>query len=157
MLGELFGSGSQPGQIRGRNGVGKTGNLDDFRRAVRQRAGFVERDDLNLRQPLQRVAFAHQKAVLGGVSDGGHDGGRRGQHQRTRTEYDQNGHGADDLPGEQPCDRGGAQRDDHDPCGPTIRDADDFGLAGVGRLHQALDTASPTVLSTGSDSPVMTA
>ena len=101
-----------------------------------QGAGLVKGHLGDGGQPLQGVALPHQKAVPGGVADGGHDGGGSGQHQGAGAEYHQNGHRPDDLPGDQPGQGGGGQGDDHDPGGPAVGQPHDLGLAGVGGLDQ---------------------
>ena len=58
----------------------------DLRRAVGQGAGLVIRPRGNAGKALQSVAFAHEKAMVGGVADGGHDRRGRGQHQRAGAE-----------------------------------------------------------------------
>ena len=93
---------------------------NDLRRAVGQRAGLVESDLLHGGEALERVALADEEAVLRRVADGGHDGGRRGQHERAGAEDDQDRHRVDDLTGNHPCQRRGSQRDDDDPCRPAV-------------------------------------
>ena len=56
---------------------------------------------------FERCAFTHQKAVLGGIADGRHDGCRRGKNQRTGTEYNEYGHGAYHFAREKPRKRCG--------------------------------------------------
>ena len=74
--------------------------------------------------------------MLRGVADGGHDGRGRGQHQRAGAEHHEDGHGPDDLAGDEPGQRRGGQGDDHDPRGPAVRKAHDLGLVRVRRLHK---------------------
>ena len=115
-----------------------------LRRAVGQGAGLVKGHAGDAGKALQSIAFAHEKAVVGGVADGGHDRRGRGQNQRAGAKDDEYGHGADDLAADEPCKRRRRKRDDHDPRGPAVGDADDLCLARVGGLHQthhALDGA----------------
>ena len=136
VLGELLGAGRKAIQIHIGVSVRKALHGHHFRRAAGQGAGLVKGQNFHPGKALQRVAFADKKTVLRGVADGRHDGGGRCQHQRTGAEHHQNGHGADDLAGDGPGEGGSGQRDDHDPGGPAVSKAHDFGLACVGRLHQ---------------------
>lgn len=110
---------------------------NDPRRAVGQRAGLVESDLLHGGETLERVSLADEEAVLRRVADGGHDGGRCGQHERAGAEDDQDRHRADDLTGKYPRQCRGSQRDDNDPRRPAVGKADDLGLARVGGLDKA--------------------
>ena len=118
-----------------------------LRCAVGQRSGFVKGDDSGLGQPLQRVALPHQKSVLRGVADGGHNGRGRGQHQRAGAEHHQDRHRPNDLAGYKPCQTRRAEGDDHDPCSPPIRKPHDLGLARIRRLHQPDHPLDGAVLS----------
>ena len=120
---------------------------NDLRRAVGQRAGLVEGDLLHGGETLKRVALADEKAVLRRVADGGHDGGRRGQHERAGAEDDQDRHRADDLTGDEPRQRRGGQGNDDDPCRPAVGKADDLGLARVGGLDKADHALDGAVLA----------
>ena len=120
---------------------------DDPRRAVGQRAGLVESDLLHGGEALKRVALTDQKAVPARVADGGHDGGRRGQHERAGAEDDQDRHRADDLTGDEPRQRRGGQGNDDDPCRPAVGKADDLGLARVGGLDKADHALDGAVLA----------
>ena len=75
--------------------------------------------------------------MLGGVANGRHNGCGGGQHQGAGAEDHQNGHRPDDLPRHRPGDGGSGQGDHHNPGGPPVRQAHNFGLARVGGLHQA--------------------
>ena len=120
---------------------------DDPRRAVGQRAGLAESDLLHGGEALKRVALTDQKAVPARVADGGHDGGRRGQHERAGAEDDQDRHRADDLTGNYPRQCRGSQRDDDDPRCPAVGKADDLGLARVGGLDKADHALDGAVLA----------
>ena len=120
---------------------------DDPRRAVGQRTGFVKGDLIHGGETLERVALTDQKAVPARVADGGHDGGRRGQHERAGAEDDQDRHRADDLTGNYPRQCRGSQRDDNDPCRPAVGKADDFGFARVGGLDKADHAMDGAVLA----------
>lgn len=102
-----------------------------------ERARLVKTHAPDLRQALERVPLAHQKAVPGGIADRRHDGCGRGEHERTRAEDNEDGDRADDLVrheiGENCCHKG----DDDDPHRPAVGEVHDLGLAGVGRLHEA--------------------
>ena len=146
VFGKLLGRGGEGierGVVQGRNAF----HRHDGGHAIGQRAGLVEGDAGYPCKPFQRVAFAHEEAALGGVANGGHDGRWRGEHQRAGAEYHQNGHGANDLSCGQPRDQGGAQGDDHDPGGPTIRQIDDLRLARVCRLHQTDHALDGTIFA----------
>ena len=120
---------------------------NDPRRAVGQRTGFVKGDLLHGGETLERVALTDQKAVPARVADGGHDGGRRGQHERAGAEDDQDRHRADDLTGNYPRQCRGSQRDDNDPRRPAVGKADDLGLARVGGLNKADHALDGAVLA----------
>ena len=108
-----------------------------FRRAIGQRAGLVESDVSHIRQPFQRIALAHKKTMLRHIANGRHDGRRRGQYQRTRTEHDEDGYRANDFARHQPSNQRRRQRNDDDPGRPAVGQADDLRLASVHRLHEA--------------------
>ena len=117
---------------------------DDLGFSVGQCPGLVKCHPGHLGKPLQGVALPHEESVFCGVSDGCHDGCWRGQHQRTGAEYHQDGDRADDLSGHQPGQNSSRQRHHDHPGGPPVRHPHDFGLSGVGGLHQpdhALDGA----------------
>jgi len=120
---------------------------NDPRRAVGQRTGFVKGDLIHGGETLERVALTDQKAVPARVADGGHDGGRRGQHERAGAEDDQDRHRADDLTGNYPRQCRGSQRDDDDPRCPAVGKADDLGLARVGGLDKADHALDGAVLA----------
>ena len=85
--------------------------------------------------------------MLGGVPDSGHDGGGSSQHQGAGAEHHQDGHSADDFSRDQPGERRCRQSDDHNPGGPAVGQTDDFGLSGIGRLHQPDHPLDGAVLS----------
>ena len=97
-------------------------------------------------QPFQSVSLPHQKAVPGGVADGGHDGSGSGQHQGTGAEYHQNGHRSDGIPGDEARQGGGGQGRHYDPGGPAVCQPHDPGLAGIGGLDQPDHPLDRTVL-----------
>ena len=143
MLRELLGGGSQSVELL-LMPAGEGEYRNHLGRAPGQRAGLVKGDLGDCGQPLQRVPLTNQKAVLGGVADGGHNGGGSGQHQSTGAEHHQNGHRPDALPGDQPGQHRRSQGNDHNPGGPAVGQPNNFGLARVGGLHQtdhALDGA----------------
>ena len=118
-----------------------------FGAAVGERAGLVERHLAHLRQPLERIAFAHEHAELRHVADGRHDGRGRGQHERAGAEHHEDGDGADDLAGDEPRAGRRGQGDDDDPGGPSVGEAHDLGLAGIGRLHELDHAGERAVLA----------
>lgn len=118
-----------------------------FGAAVGEGAGLVERHLAHLRQPLERIAFAHEHAELRHVADGRHDGRGRGQHERAGAEHHEDGDGADDLAGDEPRAGRRGQGDDDDPGGPSVGEAHDLGLAGVGRLHELDHAGERAVLA----------
>lgn len=122
-------------------------DLDDSRRAIGQRAGLVEGDLCHGSETLERVALTDQKAVPARVADGGHDGGRRCQHERAGAEDDQDRRRADDLAGDEPRQRRGGEGDDDDPCRPAVGETDDPGLTGVGGLDKADHALDGAVLA----------
>ena len=115
---------------------GKAAHRSHTRFAVGERACLVKGDASDLGEPLQRIALTDEKSVLGRIPDGRHDRRRGCEHECARTEYDQNRDSADNFPGDQPGDHCRRQRDHHDPRGPAVRDAHNFGLARVGGLYQ---------------------
>ena len=125
----------------------QTAHRNHLRRAEGQGAGLVKGDFCHTRQPLERIALAHEKTVPGCVADRGHDRGRRRQHKRARAEHDQNGHRADDLARDQPGQQRGGQGNHHNPGRPPVRDAHDLGLARVRGLHQADHALDRAVLA----------
>ena len=59
---------------------------------------FVKHDFRNAYKPLQGIALSHQETMFGCVSDGCHNCGWGCQHQGTRTKYNQDGNGSNNLP-----------------------------------------------------------
>ena len=70
------------------------------RLALRDRAGLVQHDRLQLLGPLQRLGAAEQDAVLRALARAHHDRGRRRQAQRARAGDDQHRHHVDHGRGE---------------------------------------------------------
>ena len=83
----------------------------------------------------------------GRVPNGGHNGGRRGQHQRAGAEYHEDGYGTDDLPADEPGKDCGGEGDDDNDCCPPVGKADDLSLSGIGGLHQADHPLNGAVLA----------
>ena len=107
-----------------------------------KRARLVESEMGHAGQAFQGIPFPHQKAMPGGVPDGGHD--RRGscQHKRTGAEYHQNGNGANQFARGHPGPPCGNQGNGNDPGGPAVRQPHDFSLpriCGLDEAHHALD------------------
>ena len=148
MFAAKLGRGDEREQLVARKpGALKRQHLGHARLTFGDGARLVEHAALHARQPLQRIAFLHQKAVLGGVADGCDDGGRRGQHERAGAEHHEHRDCAQDFPGDKvhACSRG--QRAHDDPGGPAVGQAHDFRLARVGALHQARHAADGAVFA----------
>ena len=102
----------------------------------RQRSGLVKRRARNARETLQRVAFAHEEAVLRRVADGGHDRRRRREHERTRTEHDEHRNRAERLAGREPHRKSRGKRRSDDPRRPSVRQTHHASLPRVCGLHE---------------------
>ena len=107
-----------------------------LRRAVCKRACFVKGYFGNRCQPFQRIALAHQKAILCGIANGRHNGRGRGKHQRAGAKHHQNCHSTQNFACHQPCQRCAGQCNHHNPGGPAVCKAYNFRLACICRLHQ---------------------
>ena len=78
----------RPAVVVGR-ATGRGMHRRDAQRAARQRAGLVERDGRDARQPLQMGAAFDQDAAARCSRERRNDGDRRRDHQRTGTRHDQ--------------------------------------------------------------------
>ena len=100
-------AGDGAGQRMGRKPFEREGQLRHFRFPARrkaldrfhaqfaggQRAGLVERHDVDLRQFFHRRAAAEQNAMPRAPGDGRQHRGGNGEHQRARRGHDQQRHG----------------------------------------------------------------
>ena len=126
-----------------RNGLDR----NDLRRAIGQGTRLVKGDFCNGCKPLQRISFPYQKTMLRRIADGRHNGRRRRQHQGAGAEYNQNGDRPNDLARNEPGQSCRSQRNDHNPGGPSVRQAHDLRLVRVSRLYQPNHSLNGAVLT----------
>ena len=121
------------------------------RSTQRQRAGFVESDHVHFPHLLDDRPRFDQDAAFGGVADGSYHCGRRSQHQRTRADHHQHGHGPQHIPGQQIHGNGNAEGDRHEHFGVLVGDALHRGLVRLGVFHQADDLPQGGLLAQAGD------
>jgi hypothetical protein len=93
--------------------------IGDHRPALRQRAGLVDDQHIDLLGQFERLSVADEDAGARALSGADHDRRRRGQAQRARTGDDHHGHGIHQGGGEiaaepPPCREGGERDAGHD-------------------------------------------
>ena len=108
----------------------------ETRTALGKRARLIERDLLHAGKALKSVAFLHEEAVLGRVSDGRHHRCGRSEHERTRAEHDEHGDGPQRLPRQGKNRPSRNERAHHNPGGPAVSQAHNLRLARLGAAHK---------------------
>ena len=89
MLGASLRPPRSSASVRSRSPLRTLRTSHDLRRALGQRAGLVEHDGVDRRQPLERLAALDQHAGRGAASAGDHHRGRHRQPHRARAGDDQ--------------------------------------------------------------------
>ena len=120
MLGAQLGRRRERKQLRVRHARREAAHGGYGGLSVGQRAGFVEGDVFDRGEPLERVALAHEDAVLRTVTHRRHDGGRRREHERAGAEDDENRDAAYRLARDEPDRERRAQRGDDYPSRPAV-------------------------------------
>ncbi len=123
--------------------------VGQFRAALGQRAGLVQRDHTHIAQGLQRFTLAEQHAQLGRAAGADHDRGRRGQAHRAGAGNDQHCHGVHQRKGQrrrraehqpdQEGQRSGGHHRRHEPHGDLVDQRLDRQLGALGLLDQTDD------------------
>ena len=126
---------------------------------MRERAGFVERHHLHAVRHFQRLGVFDEDAMTGCGTGARHDGGGRGQAQRTGAGDDQHGHRADQChfatqarpPPTQAGQQGDEQHGGHEHRRDAIDHALDGRLDGLRLDHTADDVRQHGLATDGGD------
>ena len=129
-------------------GFGDRREADDHRLALGERSRFVDGDSVHVREPLERVARAHQHAELRGAAERRRNRGGRREPERARARHhhdgDERGERVDELRlrAEDPPGERRSRREHHDARGEPRCDAVREPLDRSARRLRVLDERS---------------
>ena len=122
-------------------------NSSHLRRTISQCTCFIKGHCINLCQSFHNITAAHEEAVLARIRNSRHYRSWRSQYKSARTEYNEDGYGADDFAsyyiGTNCC----QECNHYDPRSPTVSKANDFRIAWICRFNELNHTLNRAVFA----------
>ena len=147
MLAFGFGRGRQGQQLLLRDMGLKGHNIADLQTAIGQCAGLIEGNSIHPAHLFQCFAGLDDHAVLGGLTDGRHNGRGRSQDQRTGAKHHQHRNRTDNISGYKACNDRDQQRNRNKPTGGLVCNACHGRLLVLRFLHHTDQLLQRAVLS----------